>query len=286
MFGLQPHQHELSDLVVDIAPDTLERRPVRLEDVLAVLVEEQNTWGLQIARTLPTTRDGLLDPEAIDHLLVRCHRELQRLALELQQGARAAVRLAPVIAELRDQLGGPVRVVDVGCGIGYVLRWLAAHSGLEGVEWIGCDFNASLLDEARRLATEEDLPVRFLHRNAFSLDLEAHIFLSTGVLHHLPAEGLSAFFRSQVEAGAHAFLHADFQASPLAGPGSWMFHRARMREPLARHDGILSALRAHPTEVLRRAAEEGVDGTVEVLGRTVHPAVPIPRAMVTIGWRR
>ena len=52
-------------------------------------------------------------------------------------------------------------------------------------------------------------------------------------------------------------LHCDIKASWAAPLGSWIFHQARMRETLARHDGVLSAVRAHPRDVLLTAAKEG-----------------------------
>lgn len=42
--------------------------------------------------------------------------------------------------------------------------------------------------------------------------------------------------------------------------GAWVFHRARMRVALSRHDGNLSARRAHPAAVLLAAVAEGTPG--------------------------
>lgn len=277
-FRFQYADPELSDLIVSIDPETLERRPVRLQDVLDRL--GPHPAGHRIARSLPTDGDYLV-PEAMDALLVRCHRELQRLALELQTGARTAALIHRVWPELEARVDGPIRIVDVGCGIGYVLRWMAATGALpERAELVGCDFNGALIEEARKLATEEALPVRFEVANAFSLDEPAHVFLSTGVLHHIPPGDLPAFFGAQRE--ALAFFHTDFRASPLAPIGSWMFHTARMREPLAHHDGILSAVRAHPAALLLQAAAEGTGRPIEHLGARVMRWIPVPRAMHTV----
>src|SRR5208282_6008718 len=50
------------------------------------------------------------------------------------------------------RFSGPLRVVDVGCGIGYNIRWLAAHTTLpsERVELTGVDLNSGLIHEANR----------------------------------------------------------------------------------------------------------------------------------------
>ncbi|MCA9569070.1 MAG: methyltransferase domain-containing protein, partial [Myxococcales bacterium] len=149
---------ELSDLVLDIDPTTLERRPVDVGHVHDVLTAQGNPWGARILASLPTDGRGSYAPAAVDALLVRCHLELQRLALELQQGARTRDRLRGLLPWVRERVEGPIRIVDVGCGIGYVLRWLAAWGELgSDVELIGCDFNLALLEEARRLARADGL---------------------------------------------------------------------------------------------------------------------------------
>lgn len=277
-YAFRPGDRELSDVIVHVDPATLERQPVRFEDARAAL--GGHPAGHRILASLP--RDGEhLDPDAMDALLVRCHRELQRLALELQTGARTAALLNRLWPTLRERVEGPIRVVDVGCGIGYVLRWMAANRVLpDDAELVGCDFNGALITEARALASEEGLPVRFEVANAFALDQQAHVYLSTGVLHHIPPEALPTFFRAQRD--AVAFFHTDFRASPLAPIGSWLFHVTRMREPLACHDGILSAVRAHPASVLLESAREGTERRIEHLGARVHRWLPLPRAMHTI----
>jgi len=54
-----------------------------------------------------------------------------------------------------------------------------------------------------------------------------------------------------------AFAHWDIAPCFWSTLGAWVFHRARMREAVSRHDGVLSARRAHPAETLLAAAERG-----------------------------
>jgi hypothetical protein len=54
-----------------------------------------------------------------------------------------------------------------------------------------------------------------------------------------------------------AFAHFDVDPSRWATAGAWVFHQARMREPISRHDGVLSARRAHPADRLLAAATNG-----------------------------
>jgi hypothetical protein len=56
--------------------------------------------------------------------------------------------------------------------------------------------------------------------------------------------GLRTILQFQVQRGA-AFVHTDIKQTWAASIGAWVFHQARMREPLARHDGVLSAAGAH-----------------------------------------
>lgn len=247
-------QPELSDLIVDYDPDTLARRGVSKAAVLARLEGAPH----RVAARMPTTPSGELDPVAMDGVLVRAHLELQRLHEEFRVPQTVGLLLAPMIEHVRRTRGGPIRVVDLGCGLGFVLRWLARHGALgRDVELVGVDYNRALVKAATTLATEDDLPCRFLVANAFRLSQPADIVLSTGVVHHFRDDDLVRLFREH-EAGAPlGFVHVDIRPGLLASVGSWIFHVARMREPLAQFDGYWSAVRAHPVSTLLDAAARG-----------------------------
>ncbi|MCX5206507.1 class I SAM-dependent methyltransferase [Streptomyces sp. NBC_00237] len=272
---------EISDLVVDHDPRSLARLPVRRADVVARLRAAGDHRGARIAAGLACDEDGILDPQAVDRRLVAVHTELQRLSEELRLGERVAEVLRPLLAAIRtDPAVGPLRVVDVGCGLGYLVRWLAASGALgPDVELVGVDFNAALVTEAERLARAEDLHCRFVRGNAFALSEPATVYVSTGVLHHFRGASLDSFFAAQampespasrrsgtgtearnakgsIGSGPAAFCHFDIAATPLAPVGAWIFHRARMRDPLGRHDGVMSARRAHDDATLLRAAAQ------------------------------
>ncbi|MBL8910510.1 MAG: class I SAM-dependent methyltransferase [Archangium sp.] len=248
---------ELSDLLLDTDPLTLARKPVLRREVEATLKKHGMRAAARIVRGIPG--GDVLDPAFVDGILVRSHCELQRLSFEFRNGERLLQLLRPLINVLRERTTErPIRIVDIGCGMGFVLRWLAAHARLgSDIELLGCDFNPTLIGHAQSLAKEEMLACEFRVANAFTLDRKVHVFLSTGVIHHFRGDSLTEFFKSQASVEPYALLHCDIKASWAAPIGSWLFHQARMREPLARHDGVLSAVRAHPRDVLLNAARTG-----------------------------
>ena len=286
-----PSQPEISDLIIQHDPVTLERLPVRKDDVRSVFAKLGNRQAVRVIDALPD-RNGVLDPAAIDKLFVVVHSEMQRLAEEFYHGGRVWELLQAVIAAIRATGAAHnerLRVVDIGCGIGYTVRWLAARTPLaaQGVDLVGMDLNSALINEASRLARAEYLPCRFVHGDAFSPANSGHIYLSTGVLHHFRGNDLANFFRLHELPETQAFLYYDFQPSFLAAPGSWFFHVVRMRTSLARHDGVLSAVRVHSAETLVSTARAASPGFASAMyGRKIW-RTPFPRVFHTlVGIRR
>ena len=258
-----PPRVELTDLLWVCEQDTGERRPVDLEAVAARLESSGQRRGARIARSLPS-RGGFLDEQAADALMLRVHCELQRLGEELQLPQRMAETLTSLARPLlRSQPDAPLRVVDVGCGLGYVIRWLAAHRTLgPGVELVGVDLNSVLTQHASELANAEGLDCRFVAGDAFAPgvavdDPARTILVSSGLLHHFPAEDLPDFFAAQQKLAVAAFAHWDISPSFWTTGGAWVFHQARMRESVSRHDGVLSARRGHRAPILLAAAHTG-----------------------------
>lgn len=279
---------EISDAIVSFDAATLRRKPIVKADLIAHFAAAENRAAVKIVEKIPD-RDGFLCETAVDAMLVAAHCEMQRISEEFQHGRRMAQILRPIIATLRggDGRRRHLRIVDIGCGTGFVLRWLAAEKVFENVEMIGADFNAALITEANALAQAENLGCRFVVGNAFTLNEPADIYLSTGILHHFRGAALGDLFAAQNETKAAAFVHFDFYNSFFAPFGSWLFHAVRMRAPLAKHDGVLSAIRSYKSrELLETAQNAAPDFATAVYGTKLW-GLPVPRVFHTlVGIRR
>jgi SAM-dependent methyltransferase len=272
------HGPEISDAIVSFNPITLQRKPVKKSDILVQFTELGNHEAVRIVQQIPE-QDGALDPAAVDKILITAHCEMQRMSEEFQHGRRVAELLKPILNALRR--GGaqsPIRIVDIGCGTGFVVRWLAANGSLgDDVELMGVDFNVALVNEAQRLAAIENLRCKFAVANAFQLDEPATIFISTGILHHFRDQDLSYLLQQHCRQETCAFIHFDFHSSPMAPLGSWLFHAVRMREPLAKHDGVLSAVRAHKSRYLLDVTRSAAPEFISAIYGTRLWRLPIPR---------
>lgn len=264
--------------------------PALKADVVNALRGRGQHGAARIVSAIPAA-EGILDPAYVDALGLRVHRELQRLGEELQLGGRVAALLRPVVEAVRAGGAGQVRIVDVGCGLGFVVRAMAASCALgPDVELVGVDLNPVLVAEARRLAGLEGLACRFAHGDALAPGVAVEdgartVVISTGFIHHLPEQGLAGFFAAQARLGVAAFTHWDIAPCLWSTVGAWVFHRARMREVVSRHDGVLSARRAYAAAVLEAAARAGAPGyDIRVLeGSRWHPrALDVLRPVVGI----
>jgi SAM-dependent methyltransferase len=245
---------EITDLLWPVDADGVPI-PVSKGDALDRLKAGRQHRDVRIVSQFPASGE-ILDPAYIDALGLRVHRELQRLGEELQFGRRVGALLRPLIEAMRRGGVGPLCVVDVGCGLGFVVRAMAASSALgPDVALVGVDLSPVLIAEARRLAGVEGLACRFIQGDAFRPGLAvedgaACIVISSGLLHHSPESGLADFFAAQSALGVAAFAHWDIAPCLWSTLGAWVFHRARMREAVSRHDGVLSARRAYTGAVL------------------------------------
>lgn len=279
---LPKHGPEISDAIASFDPETLERKHVNKADVIHAFAQTGNRTAVNIVKRIPE-QDGILDAATVDKILIGAHCEMQRISEEFQHGRRVAELIRPILSTLRESgINRKIRMVDIGCGTGFVLRWLTAKHALENVELIGVDFNAALIEEAARLAKAEDLDCQFRVANAFSLAEPADIYISTGILHHFQDTALKELFENQSTPETVAFVHFDFYNMPLAPLGSWLFHAVRMRMPLVKHDGVLSAMRTHKCgELLDTVKHAAPDFAAMIFGVRLW-GLPVPRVFHSV----
>ena len=284
-----PEQPEITDLIVRHDPRTLQREPVRKQEVVEIFQRFGNWQAIRAVQELPEW-DGMLVDAAVDRAMLAIHWEMQRLSEEFYHGKRVWEILQAAVVTLRKSgFLNKIRIVDVGCGAGYTLRWLAANISAreQGLEFAGVDLNSTLIREAARLAEAERLDCTFSHGDAFSPQLAGNIVISTGVIHHFRGAELEEFLWRHEREETRMFFHFDFQPSLLAPVGSWFFHQLRMRTAIARHDGVLSAARAHTAKTLVEAARIGAPGFASGMYGARIWNTPLPRVFHTlVGLRR
>ncbi len=265
--------------------DAGERVPVRRADAVERLRASGQDDAAALVEAMPAP-GGVLDEQAVNEVFLAVHLELARLSEFMHVPQRIGSVLEGLVATVRERSPGRIRVVDVGCGIGYDLRVLAdsGHLGPD-VEYVGLDFNGLLVEVARRLAKAEDVPARFERGDALDPalsveDPERTIMISSGVLHHLGPAALPGFLQRHDAMGIAAFAHFDVNPGIWANLGAWMLHQARMREPVSRHDGSMSMRRSMTSEVLLALAREGVGDAYQLECETVSTWRPQPDKIV------
>ncbi|GIG53293.1 methyltransferase domain-containing protein [Demequina activiva] len=285
---------EVLDVLWDSAPDSGERVPVRKADARARLSDRGQDRAARLVDAIPARGDGTLDTQAVDDIFLAVHLELGRLSEFVHVPQAMASSLAPIVERLREETTGTIRVVDVGCGLGFDTRVLAHTRALgPDVEFVGLDFNGLLVDAAARLARAESIPVRFVHGDALDPgnaieDPARTLMISSGVLHHIGASALPAFFARHAELSVAGFAHFDPAPGFWTRAGAWMLHSTRMREPVSRYDGAMSMRRALPASTLLPLARAGVGEAYELTCEDPSRLVPQPDRIVRpiVGRRR
>ena len=91
---------EISDVIIDFDPDSLQRKPVAKQAVVDAFTADGNRPAARIVAALPE-RDGILDSGAVDEMLLTAHYELQQMSEEFYHGQRAYEFLRPLLSGLR-----------------------------------------------------------------------------------------------------------------------------------------------------------------------------------------
>jgi 2-polyprenyl-3-methyl-5-hydroxy-6-metoxy-1,4-benzoquinol methylase len=192
----------------------------------------------------------------------RVAREVQRIAGEARTGRRAA-RESAGGAPARASSTGRIRVLDVACGGGDVLRDVARRMGRAGieVELHGCDVSAVALEHARRRSAASPM-ISFERRDVLDAPLPGGFDLVTCslFLHHLEDGDAARLLGAMAEAG-RALLLQDLRRTRAGHALAWIGLHTLTRSDVARVDGLRSVRAAFTLAEARRLCDRaGLEG--------------------------
>ena len=146
-----------------------------------------------------------------------------------------------------ERLGRPVRILDVGCGNGDMLRRIERWTSGRGIraELTGLDVNPDCVAIAREAANGSGR-AEWVEGDAFSYAPAAppDLVMSSLVAHHLPDGELVRFLRWMEQKAALGWFINDLSRAAVPYHLLGWFARALRLHPFVQHDGPVSIARA------------------------------------------
>ena len=145
-------------------------------------------------------------------------------------------------------------ILDVGCGDGFMLRYLANSLKNSGVtfNFVGVDVNDAIL----RIANEEAQGMDNIHFKNVNImsdhGMECDIVTCTLMLHHLEEEEIPLYLEKFAEMAKLGVVINDLQRSPFAHSLFKVFSSVFLRSSIARNDGLVSIRRGFQKDELYR----------------------------------
>lgn len=156
--------------------------------------------------------------------------------------------------------GFPVKIADIGCGNGTMLREIANFGRKKGIdlELTGIDANPHAIEIAAELA--RDYPeIKFEAINIFSTafaEKKYDIVLCTLTLHHFNDAQIRQLMNVFIESATLGIVINDLQRSRAAYYLFQAFCAVFIRNEIARKDGLISILRGFKKEDLRKYCKD------------------------------
>ena len=160
---------------------------------------------------------------------------------------------------------GPVRILDVGCGLGdlgqALVRWGRRTS--RDLHYCGLERSAHILAHARKHTVDER--VSFQQGDLFDENLPAaDIILASMVLHHFEDTEIVRAIAHLRRRARQALLINDLERAPIAYAIAWLLTRP-LRNQASRTDALLSVRKGFTVEELRSLlARAGVGAEAQV----------------------
>ena len=154
----------------------------------------------------------------------------------------------------------PIKIVDVGCGNGTILREIAAYGRKENIslQLMGIDANPYAIEIAEDLS--RDYPeIKFEALNIFSTSFaekKYDIVLCTLTLHHFEDVRIKHLLEVFLKSARLGVVVNDLQRSKTAYYLFQAFCAAFINNKIAREDGLTSILRGFKREDLERFSEK------------------------------
>jgi hypothetical protein len=152
-----------------------------------------------------------------------------------------------------------VRIIDVGCGDGELLRQCALWARKNGYQFelIGIDANPHILKEAA-LRSEGFHEIEYCVLDIFSKEiqtLDVDICLCTLFLHHFKNINIVEILNTLLSQSRIGVVVNDLQRSRLAFQLFKPFSTIFIRTKIAKHDGLVSVARGFQKKELEELAE-------------------------------
>jgi SAM-dependent methyltransferase len=165
--------------------------------------------------------------------------------------------------------GRPLRILDIACGGGDVVRGVAKLAARHGIaiETHGCDINATAVEYAQH-AAEEAKPrgARFFQFNALvdPLPAEYDVLMATLFFHHLTNDNGKQLLGRMAQAARLGVLIDDLCRNWLGYLYAWAGGRLLTRSSIVHTDGPLSVSAAYTTSEFRQLAQDAGLGNVTI----------------------
>ncbi len=151
-----------------------------------------------------------------------------------------------------------IRILDLGCGDGQMLRVCGDFIKNKGYEYegVGIDFNENIL----KIAREQSLNYPNIQFSKVDVLEQAELIpkcdiaLCTLFLHHFPEKKMETLVQSLLDKTKHAVIINDLQRSRLAFRLFQVFGRVALRTKTARYDGLVSIARSFSQKELEEMA--------------------------------
>ena len=152
--------------------------------------------------------------------------------------------LLPILEQSRLNQSDRLKVADVGCGDGYLLRQLSSKATTAGfnIDWIGYDFSATACKLAAEKADAAGADIRLTQVDILTAEIpdKVDVVLNSLFLHHFEALEVEEILKKFRDASTQAFIVEDLRRTVLGYCLAWSCGRLLTRSPIVHYDGVVS----------------------------------------------